>query len=45
MTPEKRCELCEHWVKTNWHGTEGKCKVRLEQTKSNQTCSQFMKKK
>lgn len=45
MTPDKRCERCEHWFKTNIHGTEGKCSVRGEQTKWNQTCSQFLRKK
>ncbi len=45
MASDKRCELCVNWVKTNWHGTEGKCKARDEITKSSQTCPQFLKRK
>ena len=41
---DKRCEKCEHWVKTNWHGTEGKCRMKNTQTKWDQTCSKFLPK-
>ena len=45
MASDKRCEVCEHWVKTNFHGTEGKCKIAGDQTKWNQTCSKFLRKR
>ncbi|HUW08502.1 MAG TPA: hypothetical protein VM537_02190 [Anaerolineae bacterium] len=44
MASGKRCERCEHWLKTNIHGTEGKCKRKGIQTKWDQACDQFMPK-
>ena len=45
MASEKRCEVCVWWVKTNMHGTEGKCKRKNKMTKWNQGCpDQFVRK-